>query len=321
MELNTYAVFLTVAEEMNFTRAAKRLYITQQSLSGHIKRLEDHYQVRLFRRRPRLALTAEGEAMIFYARQMLNSEQAMTARFADLTRQSAGILRLGLSHQRSSAFFPGIWSRYHSECSNISVRLREKLTNPLLEDLMAGELDMVVGVDVPPLVDLAIIPLAQEQMRCIINEALLREYFPDRWRAMLERFAREGVDLMELKELPLILLSSSNRLRQPIDQLFRKHNALPHIALETASHSLLYQLGCQGSGIALVNPLSIYEQISRQGRPPAQCHSFLLRNLPKRSVSLVYRRDVELPQYALRMVDAIVEEFQYYTHFLERFSL
>ena len=321
MDISAYIAFLTVVEEMNFTRAAKRLFITQQSLSGQIRRLEEHYHVRLFHRRPRLKLTLEGEAMTFYARQLLETEQAMTSRFADLTGKSAGILRIGFSHQRSSAFFPGIWSRYHAEFENISIRLHEKLSNQLLEDLLSGQLDMMIGVDIPSLADLTVIPLAQEQLRCIITESFLREYFPDQWQTMLKRFAQAGVELMELKGLPMILPSSTNRLRQPIDQLFRKHNAIPHIVLETASHSLLYQLGCQGSGVAVVNPLSLYEQISLRGLPPSYCHSFLIRDLPKRLISLAYRRDVELPLFAQRMIDAIVEEFDYYIKFLERFSL
>ena len=320
MELNSFSIFLMVVEEMSFTRAAERLYITQQSLSGHIKRLEDHYNVKLFRRRPVLKLTPAGETMAFYARQILDAEQAMSSRFADLNQRAAGILRLGISPQRSSAFFPGIWSRYHAEYRNISVRLHNKLTNQLLEDLQSGQIDMMVGVDIPELANLRVIPLAREQLRCIIHEAVMKDYFPTRWQDMLKRYAQEGVDLIELKDLPLILLSPTNRLRRPIDQLFRKHNAIPHISLETSSHGLLFQLGCQGSGIALVNPLSMYEQMRLQGPLPARCHTFLVRNLPKNSVSLAYRKDIELPQYAMGMVDAIVEEFDYYTRFLERFT-
>ena len=321
MELNAFHIFLIVVEEMNFSRAANRLYITQQSLSGHIKRLEDHYHVKLFQRRPRLCLTPAGEAMVLYSRHLLESEQAMVTRFADLTQRSVGILRLGLSHQRSSAFFPGIWSRYHTEYKNISVRLQEKLTTSLLEDLLAGDIDMMIGVDIPPLANLELVLLASEQMRCIINEVLLKEYFPDTWQDMLKRYAQNGVNLMELKDMPLILLSHPNRLRQPVDQLFRKNNAIPNIALETASHSLLYQLGCYGSGVAIANPLSLYEQIRLRGLPSKQCHSFLLQGMPKRSVSLAYRKDTEKPKYMIGMIDAIVEEFNYYTEFLNRFSL
>lgn len=320
MDLNAFFIFLMVAEEMSFTRAAERLYITQQSLSGHIKRLESHYNVKLFQRRPVLKLTPAGEAMVFYARQMLESEQAMTAQFADLTQNASGILQLGISPQRSSAFFPGIWSRYHREYGNISVRLHNKLTNQLLEDLQSGQVDMMVGVDVPELSNLTVIPLAQEQLRCMIHETILKDYFPDSWQDMLRRYAQEGVDLIELKALPLLLLSPTNRFRRPVDQLFRKHNTIPYVSLETSSHGLLFQLGCQGSGIALVNPLSMYEQMRLQGPLPDRCHVFLVRNLPKSIVSLAYRKDIELPQYAIGMVDAIIEEFDYYSKFLERFT-
>lgn len=321
MDLNSFAAFLTVAEEKNVTRAAKRLFVTQQSLSGQIKRLEEHYHVTLFQRRPFFQLTPEGEAMAFYARQMLDSERAMASRFADLSHAATGILHLGLSHQRSGAFFPGIWSRYHQEYANISLRLREAMTNQLLEDLRMGSLDLIIGVDIPVASDLVIVPLAQEQMRCIMNESLLREYFPDDWQTRVFQYASEGVNLLELTELPLILPASSNRLRRPIDQLFRTRNTIPHISLETGSHSLILQLGCQGDGIAIVNPLSMYEQLRTQGVFPPGCHSFLIRDLPKQSVSLAYRSDTPLPLYGMGMVNAVVEEFQYYTDFLARFTL
>ena len=62
MNLRSLHYFLIAAEEMNFTKAAERLFISQQALSSHIKRLEDEYGVRLFERRPALHLTLEGEA-------------------------------------------------------------------------------------------------------------------------------------------------------------------------------------------------------------------------------------------------------------------
>ena len=321
MELNSYAVFLTTVEEMSFTGAAKRLFMSQQGLSAHIKRLEDHYMVRLFERRPVLKLTPEGESMVFYARQILDSECLMASRFADLTSESSGILRIGFSHQRSSAFFPGIWSRYHAAHSNISVRLREKMTAALLEDLRSGAVDLIVGVDIPASTDLDIEPLAQEQLRCILHENVLREYHPKDWEARLRYFLDEGVKLSELRGLPLILPSHTNRLRQPIDRLFRQYNMLPNTVLESASHSLLLQLGCQGGGIALVNPLSLYEQLRVRGGLPPHCHSLLLRDVPKQTISLALRADVARLRYVEDMISCIREEFSYYVEFLKRYAL
>lgn len=67
MSIRSLSYFLTAAEEMNFTTAAQKLYITQQTLSSHIKRLESEYGVALFNRRPHLSLTPEGERMVRYA--------------------------------------------------------------------------------------------------------------------------------------------------------------------------------------------------------------------------------------------------------------
>ena len=49
-----YEMFLLAAEELNFSRAAERAFVTPQCLSDHIKRLEAHHHVTLFRRRPHL---------------------------------------------------------------------------------------------------------------------------------------------------------------------------------------------------------------------------------------------------------------------------
>ena len=58
-------MFLYAVEEMNFTRAAERAFVTQQCLSDHIRRLEKNYNVKLFDRTPKLKLTKAGE--ILYA--------------------------------------------------------------------------------------------------------------------------------------------------------------------------------------------------------------------------------------------------------------
>lgn len=52
--------FLLVAEELNITRAAERLYISQQSLSNHISNMEKELDVKLFTRSPKLSLTYAG---------------------------------------------------------------------------------------------------------------------------------------------------------------------------------------------------------------------------------------------------------------------
>lgn len=316
MDLNTFQIYLTVVEEMSFTKAAQRLYITQQSLSGHIKRLESAYHVELFRRKPTLRLTPEGEAMATYARQILASERSMTERFAELTETAAGSISLGISHQRCAVYFPGIWSSFHVRHRNISVHLYEHTTNRLLEGLLQNQIDLMIGIDIPRSTNLTVIPLAVEQLQCLINEQLLQEFFPEDWQEMLERYQRDGVDLIELQALPMILPSPSNRLRAPIDALFNRNHCAPKVILETIEHSMILQLCCYGDGIGVMNPNGMYEILRTGGTLPPHCHLLPLQDMPEYRVYVAYRSDIQQPQYLLEMVECIRQEFEYYNNLL-----
>ena len=88
MNLRSIEYFLVVAEELNVTRAAERLVISQQALSSHIRRLEDEYNVELFYRKPVFRLTPAGQQMVFFGKQILQSEASMRAAFSDITENA-----------------------------------------------------------------------------------------------------------------------------------------------------------------------------------------------------------------------------------------
>jgi len=318
MTLNAFSVFLTVVEEMNFTRAAERLYITQQSLSGCIRRLEEYYGVTLFQRRPTLKLTAEGEAMVACARQMLDSEHALERRLADITKNATAVLTLGISYQRSGVLFPEIWSQFHGMHPNISLRLHEGMTGKLLAELQSSAIDIMVGLELAENENLTILPLVEEHLQCVLNESLLREHFPEDWRQRLARFQDSGVDLAELGELPMLLLPSGNRIRSAVDDLFLRKRILPKILLESAQQAALYHAACCGSGIAIINPLSIFEQLRERRALPAGCHSLPIRDVPAYTVQLAFRRDARQPQYILDLAHCITKEFHRYSDLLEQ---
>ena len=139
MNLKTCQYFIALAEEMNFTKASEALHITQQSLSGSIKRLEEEYGIELFQRKPFLKLTPAGETMLFYAKQIARNESQMMASLADLSAECSGHLVLGMSRQRIQVFFPGIWERYHADYPNVSLNLRQSYTLKMADEIQAGE--------------------------------------------------------------------------------------------------------------------------------------------------------------------------------------
>ena len=92
--------FLVAAEELNFTKAAKKLFISQQSLSNHISNMEKEFDVILFNRTTPLTLTYAGQALKAKAKQMLELRDETYRELADIKDFSVGQLTLGLSHTR-----------------------------------------------------------------------------------------------------------------------------------------------------------------------------------------------------------------------------
>ncbi len=90
--------FVAVAEELNFTRAAQRLFVTQQALSSQIRQLEGRLGVELFERTTRkVGLTEAGETLLPHAVSALGTLDAGVARLDAARRAERGTLRVGLS--------------------------------------------------------------------------------------------------------------------------------------------------------------------------------------------------------------------------------
>ncbi|AZM53547.1 LysR family transcriptional regulator [Streptomyces sp. WAC 01529] len=133
--------FVAVSEELHFTRAAARLYVAQQALSRDVRRLERELGAELFSRTTRqVALTADGERLLPYARRVLAAQDELVAAFAGAARpllvdlNSPGLV-FGRILERARALAP--------ECE-LMARFESGLTGAAAE-MVAGRLDMSFG--------------------------------------------------------------------------------------------------------------------------------------------------------------------------------
>lgn len=306
MNLRSIEYFLTVAEELNVTRAAERLVISQQALSGHIKRLEEEYNVELFYRKPVFRLTPAGQQMVFFGKQILQSESSLRAALSDITENARATLRLGISRLRSDTFFPPILKRFAPSHPNISIELLDGNSQRLEELLQSGKIDLYIGLDAPEAPNQHRIRLAEERLQCCFTEGLLKKYFPDDWQALLQSFS-DGADLLKLMDLPLISLRQGNRLRTNLDQ-FLSHYTSPNYVLECEQQSLIYRFARDGMGVGLVSPVALYAHAGDVPVPDSHgpgakkekepFYSFPVKNnLPPYVTWLVYRSDAAVPGF------------------------
>ena len=136
--------FLLVAEELNITRAAERLYISQQSLSNHISNLERELDVKLFTRSPKLSLTYAGDMLVDTATQILDLHSQFLTKVGDINRHYMGMLRLGISHTCGLALLPDVLPRFREEFPLVEFSLFEGNSSQLEEELSHGRVDLIV---------------------------------------------------------------------------------------------------------------------------------------------------------------------------------
>ncbi|WP_294852826.1 LysR family transcriptional regulator [uncultured Oscillibacter sp.] len=313
MNLRSIEYFLVTAEEMNFTRAAERLFVSQQALSSHIKRLEDEYHAQLFARRPTLHLTLAGQQMVFYGRQILASEAKLRAAFSDLDKNCRGALTVGISRLRGDVFFPPIWNYYHPSHPNISIELVDGNSAKLDELLQTGKIDLYMGVDIPSSPNQCRIQLAREKMQCCMAQTLLEQYRPDQWREFLNEF-RMGIDLTRIVDIPFITLRRNNRLRKGLEQFFA-HEFSPRYAFESDQQELIYEMAKSGAGVGLASPVIFYQHMREINELGQAFHVFpVINDIPENILYLVYRKDFPLPQYAMDFIQVACMVLKTYSH-------
>jgi len=105
--------FVAAADELNFTRAAERLHLSQPALSKQIRGLEAALRAQLFRRdRRQVELTAAGAALLTVARSLLQDWDEGVAIVADAAAAEARVLRAGTLTSIGRALFPAIVDQF-----------------------------------------------------------------------------------------------------------------------------------------------------------------------------------------------------------------
>ena len=135
--------FVAVADNAGFTRAAERVGRTQSTVSLHIKRLEDNLGRRVFVRDGRdLKLTADGELLLPYARQLLRL--ADEARSRILEPEVEGTVRLGTPEDFATVYLPDVLARFAAAHPRVALDVNCNFSFELIEGFSKGEYDLVL---------------------------------------------------------------------------------------------------------------------------------------------------------------------------------
>jgi DNA-binding transcriptional LysR family regulator len=136
-------VFHTVARRLNFTKAARELFITQPAVTRHVHELEQHFKVKLFERNgTRIKLAPAGKRLLQHTEALFALYRNMEFDMSSLTHAQSGKLILGGSMTTAPYIIPPILADFHERYPEVQVSLITGNTQQIEEALERGEIDL-----------------------------------------------------------------------------------------------------------------------------------------------------------------------------------
>lgn len=235
--------FVAVAEELHFTRAAERLYVSQPALSKQVRALERQLGVELFRREPRgVALTEAGVALLPHARRVLDAWSEGSAAVESVRAAARGTLVVGMSTSPGrGGLLPAIRSRFTAAHPDTVLRLRQVSWEDPTAGLADGDADVAfVWLPLPDADRYAWTVVAEEPRLVALPES----------HALA---ARTEVDFTDPADEPFLALpASAGPLRDYWLALEERGSRAPRIGAEIASTEETYEALVAGLGVCLV---------------------------------------------------------------------
>lgn len=304
MNIRNLEYFLAVAEDMNITRAARRLFISQQALSSRISMLEEELGVKLFERTPRLSLTAAGECVRSAALEMTGTHKMLMQELNDLQSSCVGPLRIGISFFHSLYLMPKVLPDYCREHPLVEVTLLESTAAAMEDNLDSGGIDLMVTLTPIHHESFETVEIGCEKLCICVPRHVMDSKYGGSADEMCGKFA-SGVSLCEFFSEPMIMYDQREHLHMMLESFYAGHGEKMRILMRTRNLHTAYALSREGLGIT-VFPEYFLKSRFFAGRQPPDVYVFPLTD-PGLTASLVtaYNRRRYLSRAAREMIEAI----------------
>jgi len=238
INFNQLRVFHQVAKNMNFTAAAKKLYITQPAVTAHMKLFENYCGLKFFKKRGhKIYLTSEGQALYDYTQKIFEYERQIEDLIDDLKDLKRGMLHLGTSKTYARYFMPFLISSFRDVYPHIKIHLDEGSSLDIMHSLLDLKNEVAVIAKVEDHPDICFIPFSQEELVLILA--------PEHPLA-----GKKYVTPAELANEPVIAKEEGSKTRKLVNALFNDHGISPEILMETSNAEFIKQLVQRGEGVS-----------------------------------------------------------------------
>jgi LysR family hydrogen peroxide-inducible transcriptional activator len=275
MNLRDLKYFVALAEERHFGKAAERSYVSQPTLSAQIRKLESYLGVQLIERQPRqVTLTETGARILPIARRIIEDSEQIVSIARNEHDPLSGKLKVGLIPTIGPYLLPLVTRRLRRQLPALKLMLYEYRTQPLLDKLRAGDLDLAILA----------LPVALDGLEA---RELYRENFHLAVPGDHPLGKKPAVKLDDLEGETLLLLEDGHCLRDQALEVCSRIDVKETEDYRATSLETLRQMVAAGLGITLLPELATRGPFGSGQGLTVKAFS---RPVPSRSVGAVWRK-------------------------------
>lgn len=239
MDLNRLRTFVTVAREGNLTRASEVLCLSQPTVSGQIKALEDELGLRLFDRISRgMALTQAGRVLLEEAEQTISAARQIVTRAQTLREGVVGKFRIGTITEPAMLRLGQTLCRLTSQHPDLRLSLLQGISGDVIDWVIEGRIDAGYVIGTPENSRVGAIEVAPVTLRVVAPAALA------------DKIAR--LDWPGIAELPWISTPAKCSFSRLATRMFSRHGVRPQTVIEADQEHTLCGLVASGMGLTLL---------------------------------------------------------------------
>jgi DNA-binding transcriptional LysR family regulator len=240
INLNHLRVFFHAAKNLNYTKAAADLFITQPAVTAQIKAFEDVWNLKLFNKKgKKVHLTDEGLAIYEQASRIFDCERDIEHLIAEMRELKRGVLRVGTTKTYARYFMPLMISSYLERHPKIKIRLDEGSSLDMVSSLhsLRNEVAIIAKAEEDPAVHF--VPFSQEELVLIMS--------PDHRLAQKRRITFD-----EMAKEPIIMKEAGSGTRRMVNGLYARNCCVPNVLMESSNAEFIKQVVQRGEGIAIL---------------------------------------------------------------------
>lgn len=267
-------VFIMAAETRNFSRAAKRLHMTQPAVSQHIRSLEGRHGVRLLDRSNKsVTLTRAGEIVLHHAREIGSLYRRMDEMVSELIHVAGGPLTIGASYTFGEYVLPKALARLHAAYPDIHPAITIGNTADVADKVRHRELDIgiVEGEDIGDGLEVERLSGDEMYIAAGAGHPLAQQTMP--------------LSPQALESAIWVVRETGSGTRAATDKLFAMLGITPANLLEMGSTQSIKETVEAGLGVTLQSRLSLGKELKlgtlkllrTEGLPFARSFHVLLR--------------------------------------------